>query len=128
MLTKKKITRCRCGLALVLTLLVAALALPSAQAQKYSDWSAPVNLGPVINSASSDQGPAISKDGLTLYFHSNRPGGLGGFDMWVSQRASVDDPRGAPVNLGLTVKQQASTNRWTEQYDDDQGRRFAKCS
>lgn len=127
MLTKKKITRCRCELALV-TLLVAALALPSAQAQKYSDWSAPVNLGPVINSASSDQGPAISKDGLTLYFHSNRPGGLGAFDMWVSQRASVDDPWGAPVNLGLTVKQQASTNRWTEQYDDDQGRRFAKCS
>ena len=67
---------------------------PSALAQKYSDWSAPVNLGPAINSASSDQGPAISKDGLSLYFTSNRSGGLGGFDMYVSQRTSVDDPWG----------------------------------
>ena len=76
---------------------------PSAHAQKYSDWSAPVNLGAAINSASSDQGPAISKDGLTLYFHSNRPGGLGGFDMYVAERPSVDDPWGAPINLGPTV-------------------------
>ena len=76
---------------------------PTAHAQKYSDWTTPVNLGPVINSASSDQGPAISKDGLSLYFHSNRPGGLGGFDMYVSQRASVDDPWGLPMNLGPPV-------------------------
>jgi hypothetical protein len=76
---------------------------PSAQAQKYSDWSAPVNLGPAINSAFGDQGPAISKDGLSLYITSNRPAGLGGFDMYVSQRASVDDLWGSPVNLGPTV-------------------------
>jgi hypothetical protein len=82
---------------------IIVLGPPSAYAQKYSDWSAPVNLGPLINSASSDQGPAISKDGLSLYFHSNRPGGLGGFDMYVSQRASVDDPWGTPVNLGAPV-------------------------
>jgi hypothetical protein len=75
----------------------------SVQAQKYSDWSTPVNLGAAINSASSDQGPAISKDGLTLYFHSNRPGGLGGFDMYVSQRASLDEPWSLPTNLGPTV-------------------------
>ena len=93
----------------VVTLLTGFLALvmaqsPSAHAQKYSDWAAPINLGPVINSAFSDQGPAISKDGLSLYFHSNRPGGLGGpFDMYVSQRASVDDPWGGPINLGAPV-------------------------
>ncbi len=88
-------------LACVLTL---ALADSSAtQAQKYSAWSAPVNLGAVINSAASDQGPAISKDGLSLYITSNRAGGLGGFDMYVSQRASADDPWSSPVNLGPTV-------------------------
>src|SRR5258706_10363522 len=76
---------------------------PSALAQKYSEWSAPVSLGPVINSASNDQQPAISKDGLSLYFTSNRPGGIGGFDIYVSQRASVDEPWGSPVNLGPTV-------------------------
>jgi hypothetical protein len=84
-------------LALVMTL------APSAQAQKFSDWSPPVNLGSVINSAFSDLLPAISKNGRSLYFTSNRPGGLGGFDMYVSQRASVDDPWGPPVNLGPTV-------------------------
>ena len=75
----------------------------SAQAQKYSGWFTPVSLGPTINSASSDQGPAISKDGLTLYFHSNRPGGVGGFDIYVSQRASVADAWNSPVNLGSPV-------------------------
>ncbi len=75
----------------------------SAQAQKYSDWSAPVNLGPAINSTFNDQQPAISKDGLSLYFASPRPGGLGSFDMYVSQRGSVDDPWGSPANLGPTV-------------------------
>jgi Tol biopolymer transport system component len=63
-------------------------------------WSAPVNLGPAINAAASDQGPAISPDGLSLYFTSNRTGGLGGFDMYVSRRASVSDPWGAAVNIG----------------------------
>ena len=72
---------------------------PAAHAQKYSDWSAPVNLGPVINSAFNDLQPEISNDVLSLYFTSNRPG-IGGFDMYVSQRASVDDPWGAPINLG----------------------------
>ena len=90
------------GLCAVMLALVTVQA-PSAHAQRYSDWSAPVNLGPVINSAFSDQGPAISKNGLSLYFTSNRPGGLGGFDMYVSQRASVDDPWGSPVDLGPVV-------------------------
>ena len=52
-------------------------------AQKYSNWSPPVNLGPVINSPLGDGNPAISKDGLTLYFASNRPGGVGGNDIWL---------------------------------------------
>jgi len=86
------------------TLVLVMTQHPSAQGPRYSDWTAPVNLGPVINSAFSDQGPAISKDGLSLYFTSNRPGGLGGpFDMYVSQRASVDDPWSAPMDLGPTV-------------------------
>ena len=76
---------------------------PSVRAQKYSDWSTPVNLGPLINAASSDQGPAMSKNGLSLYFTSDRPGGLGGCDIYVLQRASVDDPWGPPINLGAPV-------------------------
>jgi hypothetical protein len=83
---------------------LAALASFNVGAQPiYSDWSEPVNLGPVINTGYNDQHPAISKDGLSLYFTSNRPGGYGADDLWVSQRASVDDAWGPPQNLGPVI-------------------------
>lgn len=109
MLLEKKKTRLRFRPQLALTLLaggILALVMmkpPSTHAQMFSDWSAPVNLGPVINSGFTDSQMAISKDGLSLYFTSSRPGGFGSVDMYVSQRASVDDPWGPPVNLGPTV-------------------------
>ncbi len=69
----------------------------------YGPWSAPVNLGAVVNSVSYDACPTISKDGLSLYFRSNRPGGQGGFDIWVAKRDSVEEPWGEPVNLGDVI-------------------------
>ena len=42
-----------------------------------SEWLPPVNLGPVVNSAVNDFGPAISKDRLSLYLGSTRPGRFG---------------------------------------------------
>ena len=63
-----------------------------ASAQNFSDWSPPVNLGPTVNSPSTEIGPAISKNELSLYISSDRPGGVGGADIWVSQRDSRDDP------------------------------------
>ncbi len=75
----------------------------SAAAPEFSDWSPRISLGPVVNSAYSDGGPAISRDGLSLFFHSNRPGGAGSFDLYVSQRESVDAPWGFPVNLGAPI-------------------------
>ena len=74
---------------------------PAVSAVEFSDWCAPVNLGPGINlSPASDGGPAISKNGLSLYFHSNRSGN---FDLYVSQRESKDSPWGEPHNLGPTI-------------------------
>ena len=67
------------------------------------NWSQPVNIGPPVSSASNDQGAFISKKGLSLYFVSTRPGGYGGQDMYVSHRATVDDPWGTPENLGPTI-------------------------
>jgi hypothetical protein len=87
-----------------LVLVLAVLLLPSTSnplaAPDFSDWDEPENLGPFVNSPFTDGGPALSKDGLSLYFFSNRPGGMGGTDIYVSQRASEDDPWGPPVNLG----------------------------
>jgi hypothetical protein len=89
-----------------LLLITIVLASPQA-APRYSDWSEPVNLGADINSPSVDGGPALSRDGLSLYFHSNRPGGFGGFDIYVSERASVSAPWGTPQNLGPVVNSDA---------------------
>ena len=75
-------------------------------AQEFSEWSTPVNLGPVVNAVCApgtttcnDERPNISKDGLSLYFSSDRPGGCGAADIYVSQRASSDSPWEAPFNL-----------------------------
>jgi|RhiMetdeSRZDD1v2_1073273.scaffolds.fasta_scaffold40775_6 Tol biopolymer transport system component len=67
-------------------------------AQNVSDWSNPINLGPLVNSPLREQGPAISNDGLSLFFGSERPG-RGDFDIWVSQRARVTDPWGTSINV-----------------------------
>jgi hypothetical protein len=69
----------------------------------FGPWSAPVNVGAPVNSADSDFGPNLSRDGLSLYFSSNRPGGWGGNDIWVAQRAKRKDPWGEPRNLGAPV-------------------------
>jgi len=68
-----------------------------------SDWGIPTNLGPVVNSTSDDLGPCISSDGMSLYFFSNRPGGSGLEDIWVTTRPSISSPWEEPVNLGPNV-------------------------
>ena len=78
------------------------------RATKAEPWGTPVNLGPTLNSSADDLSPTISADGSTLYFHSNRAGGYGDQDMWVTTRATVSDPWGIPVNLGSTVNTGAS--------------------
>src|SRR5690348_4943671 len=75
------------------------IAITTASAQEFGPWSTPVNLGPTVNTASDDQRPALSKDGLSLIFASNRPGGAGGTDLWVSQRDSLDSPWEKPQNV-----------------------------
>jgi Tol biopolymer transport system component len=80
---------------------------PKPIALQYS-FGTPVNLGPGINSAQGEGSPRISADGLELYFHSNRPGGFGGHDIWVAVRPSVSAEWGKPVNLGPIVNSRAN--------------------
>jgi hypothetical protein len=84
-------------------LVASALFMVADVDDQYSDWSAPANIGPTINTLAQEQGPTISKDGLSLYFQSNRAGGFGGFDIYVSQRPDVDAPWGTPQNLGPNI-------------------------
>ncbi|WP_448103867.1 OmpA family protein [Pedobacter panaciterrae] len=67
-----------------------------------NNWGEPFNLGAPLNSPFWDSQPAISPDGTTLYFVSNRPGGLGGYDIWKSTLKS-DGYWGVPQNLGPEI-------------------------
>ena len=68
-----------------------------------SPWQSPVNLGPTVNSSSWEVNADLSADGLTLFFQSNRPGGYGSWDLWMTTRTGSSDPWQPPVNLGPTV-------------------------
>ena len=70
-------------------------------------WGQPVNLGPTVNSSAWEYQPGISADGLNLFFFSNRAGGSGNDDIWVTTRTSTSDPWTEAVNLGPTVNSSA---------------------
>src|SRR6266702_2435188 len=72
-----------------------------------SEWSEPVNLGPVVNSSALDANAGLSPDGLTLYFISNRAGGLGNNDVWMTHRQCVPCDWETPVNLGAPINSDA---------------------
>src|SRR4030095_4164999 len=70
-----------------------------------SDWGPPERVPPPISSPFFDITPSIAFDGLALYFASNTPGANSPMwpDLWVSHRASVNEPWGEVVNLGPGV-------------------------
>ncbi|HEV7231381.1 MAG TPA: tetratricopeptide repeat protein, partial [Bacteroidia bacterium] len=77
---------------------------------KGSEWSEPVRLGPNINSNNSWEGScSITSDGQMLYFASDRKGGFGGRDIYVSKR--LPNGEWSPAkNLGATIN---------TEYDED---------
>jgi OOP family OmpA-OmpF porin len=68
-------------------------------------WTAPKNLGKKINAeGSNDMSPFIAADGQSLYFSSDRPGGLGQNDIWMSKRLDDSWTKWTePKNLGAPV-------------------------
>jgi hypothetical protein len=89
------------------------LLLPLSAFAASSDWGASAKIDEIggnhadLNTPSVDGCPIQSPDGLRLYLASNRPGGLGGLDIWVASRTSKKQPWGAPVNLGEPVNSAA---------------------
>jgi outer membrane protein OmpA-like peptidoglycan-associated protein/tetratricopeptide (TPR) repeat protein len=67
-----------------------------------NSWSSPKNLGNTVNSSYSETQPSVSSDGRTLFFASNRPGGKGKQDIWVTTLDSVYQWT-KPVNLGDSI-------------------------
>jgi beta-lactamase regulating signal transducer with metallopeptidase domain len=75
----------------------------STRATKDDPWGEPSNLGSVVNNSSVDATSSISSDGLVLFFCSDRPGGYGVYDLWVTTRPTTNDDWGEPVNLGPEI-------------------------
>lgn len=64
--------------------------------ERNGKWGKPRNLGTSVNSPWRDESPCLVGD--DLYFASNRPGGFGGFDFYVSHLRNGAFSK--PVNLG----------------------------
>ncbi|CAN0171957.1 unnamed protein product, partial [Chrysoparadoxa australica] len=65
------------------------------------DWSIPENLGSRINTAQDDITPFIHVNGQSLFFSSKGKPGLGGYDMYLSNRE--EEGWSEPVNLGYPI-------------------------
>jgi tetratricopeptide (TPR) repeat protein len=67
-----------------------------------NEWTIPENMGPNINSKYDEDAPFLSADNKTLYYASNGPKSMGGFDILTSENEngnwSVSKNMGTPVN------------------------------
>lgn len=73
-------------------------------AKKMADgkWGVPENIGKPINTEYWDSQPSMSSDGQTIFFVSNRPGGIGGTDIWKCTKNDAGKWANL-VNLGDSV-------------------------
>ena len=79
-------------------------------------WSAPMYLKTINSKKYTESTPFLASDNATLYYSSNRPGGYGDRDIWMTKR--LDDTWkkwSIPINLGGNV----NTNGWDAYYTMD---------
>lgn len=71
-------------------------------------WGKPANAGVVVNTPHVELSPFMAPDNRTLYFSSNRPGGRGGFDMYMTRRLDDTWQRWSPAeNMGAEINTDA---------------------
>src|SRR5438876_2706849 len=113
----KKLFGKNIAVGLMCALLIMLVSLPPASAWKNDDgedgkfgpWSAPVNLGPPVNTVLADYQPFISKDGLSLYFSVlEGPTPNSPQDIWVAKRNSRSENWGTPQRLGPEINTPAT--------------------
>ncbi|HTL08445.1 MAG TPA: OmpA family protein [Chitinophagaceae bacterium] len=91
--------------------------------QKDGSWSEPKNLGKKINAPETNEmTPYLAPDGVTMYFSSNREGGIGDNDIWMTKRLDNTWQKWTdPVNLGSPI----NTESWDAFFTLDAGGEYA---
>ena len=91
--------------------------------EKDSTWTEPKSIGKKINLPQyNEMTPYLASDGVTLYFSSNRPGGLGDNDIWMTRRLDKSWEKWSdPVNLGSPI----NTPEWDAFFTLDAGGEYA---
>lgn len=86
---------------ILITPLIVLFLLTLPASAQFTDWTAPLNLGTVVNSAYADSCASVSKNGLSLFFFSNRyaQNATAPWHLYVSKRASKDEPWGTPQEI-----------------------------
>jgi outer membrane protein OmpA-like peptidoglycan-associated protein len=94
--------------------------------EKDRTWTEPKSLGKKINLPKcNEMTPYLAADGVTLYFSSNRPGGLGDNDIWMTKRLDKSWQKWSdPVNLGAPI----NTPDWDAFFTLDAGGEYAYLS
>jgi outer membrane protein OmpA-like peptidoglycan-associated protein len=83
-------------------------------------WSEPYNLGPTINTPYDEDSPFIGVDNKTLYFSSNGPLSMGGFDVFISVK-DQDDKWSFPINMGFPINSSGDDIFYTTTADGSRG-------
>jgi Tol biopolymer transport system component len=85
-------------------------AMAAVASGRSGDWSEAVDIENFgagadenFNTPDTEGCPFISADGKKFFMASNRPGGMGGLDIWVSTRANKGQPWSEPVNVGAPI-------------------------
>lgn len=83
-------------------------------------WSEPVNMGPKINSAYDEESPYITVDNKTMYFASNGPNSIGGFDIFITVR-DENNNWSPSINLGYPINRTGDDLFYTTTIDGRKG-------
>lgn len=90
--------------------------------QSDGSWSEPKSLGKQINFPGDEMTPYIAPDGVTMYFSSNRPGGVGDNDIYMTKRLDKTWTKwSTPVNLGEPINSEG----WDAFFTLDAGGEYA---
>jgi tetratricopeptide (TPR) repeat protein len=86
------------------------------------NWSKPVNLGPGVNTEADEKFPFYDDKNGLLFFASDRLGGLGGLDIYVTKVDKNYSRAGKPQNLGAPIN--SSFDDFSISYKQGEGRGF----